>query len=539
MRALPRYANPTGATLLLLAVACYWRLGFAYGVGDHEELVPQLLRLLDPTLFPRDPYLLAEDGHFSVRFVFLGMLRGLSAVMPPEAAFFTLTAASWVGVSWAAYRLAFTLVASRAAATLAVLGSLVTVYWVPGGNALFSATIVPEPLAWVPCLLATEAFLRGRPLPAAALLGVAAWMQPLMGLQMGLLLGLVALWQAADGESGRAVGRAAAFGVTFFVVASPILIPTLLTQAGNPPVPDDGLTTFRVTAELRQAHHYLLFSQPASVLVKFGLVIAAGLGGLALLRRRGGARYLQTTLRMLAVIAVLVVFYVAMTEGAESLTVAKMQFSRLLVVAKLVLVTWASGAIAGRFPAPRRAVLTRIVDRPAVAWTASGALLALTVALAVADVGRPGAMWKIRDHTESDLYRLERWVEAETPRDAVFLVPPSMSAFRTFALRSVAINFKPTTFRDEAMHEWLARIRTVAPTPLPERGGLGWQADLDRAYHAHSRASWAELAETFDADYALVDTTLLQTPPTDRPAAAAGPWAVYDLGRPRGGAGAD
>lgn len=533
MNALPRSANPSGAVLVLLVVACYWRLGFAYGVGDHEEIVPQLLRLLDPTLFPRDPYLLAEDGQFSVRFVFLGVLRALCLVMPPEAAFFTLTAASWVGVSGAAYRLAVTLVPSRAAATLAVLASLVTVFWTPGGNSLLTPTIVPEPLAWVPCLLAAEAFVRGRPLVAAALLGVAAWIQPLMGLQLGLLLGLVALWQAADGDAWGGVRRAVTFGAVFVAVAAPILVPTLLTQSDAVPIPDDGLTTFTVTARLRQAHHYLLSAQPASGLIRYALVIAAGLAGLALLRRRGGVRHVRTAGRVLVVIAALVAFYVAMTEGAESLTVAKMQFFRLLVLAKLILLAWASGAAVSLVRAPRRAALARVADRRPWAWAASGSLLALTVALAVADVGRPGAMWKPREHRESDLYRVERWIDAETPRDAVFLVPPSMSAFRAFALRSVAINFKPTTFRDEAMHRWLARLRTVAPAPLPARGGLDWQADLDRAYHAHTPAEWGTLADTFEADYALVDATLLQTPPTRLPLAEAGPWAVYRL--PRGG----
>ncbi|MEM1115766.1 MAG: DUF6798 domain-containing protein [Bacteroidota bacterium] len=527
MRALPRSANPSVAVWLLLAVACYWRLGVAYGVGDHEELVPQLLRLLDPTLFPRDPYLLAEDGHFSVRFVFLGVLRGLAVVVGPEAAVVALTAASWAGIAWAAYRLAFTLVPSRAAATLTVLATLVTIHWTPGGNGLLSATIAPEPLAWVPCLLAVEAFLRDRSTAAAVLLGVAAWLHPLMGLQVGLLLGLVALWQMADGEPRRAFGRAVLFGVTVFVVASPILLPTLLTQAGGEPIPDDGLSTFRVTAELRQAHHYLLFSQPASGLVRYGLVVAAGLVGLVLLRRRGGARHVRMATRVLTVIAGLVVVYVGMTEGAESLTVAKMQFFRLLVLAKLVLLAWACGAAVALVPASRQAALARLADRRGLALAASGVLVALTVALAVADVGRPGAMWKLRDHTKSDLYRVERWIEAETPRDAVFLVPPSMTAFRAFALRSVAINFKPTTFRDAAMHRWLARIRAVAPTPLPPRGGLDWQADLDRAYHAHSAASWARVAATFEADYALVDTRLLRTPPTDDLVAEAGPWAVY------------
>ena len=281
--------------VVLLGLGCYWRIGYGYGAGDHEEILPQLLRALDPGLFPRDPYLLGEDDAFSVRFVFLGLLRALCVVLPPPVAVFAVTAASWLGVSWAGSRLAATLLdrptaaASRVAAALAVLATIATVAWTPGGNAVISRTLVPESIAWTPALLAVDAFARGRPYRAAAWLGATAWMQPLIGLQFGLLLGLVGLWRMADGDAGRALRQSVGFGALFFAVASPILVPTLLTQAGTAP-PDDGLTTFYVTAWLRQAHHYLLFSQDPLALVRFGFVVAAGLAGLAVLRQRGALR---------------------------------------------------------------------------------------------------------------------------------------------------------------------------------------------------------------------------------------------------------
>ena len=149
-----------------------------------------------------------------------------------------------------------------------MLLTVVTVYWTPGGNAIIAPTLVPESLAWTPVLLAVAAFARTAPYRAAAWLGAAAWLQPLIGLQFGLLLGLVGLWRMADGEPARAFRRSVGFGALFFLVASPILIPTLLTQAGTAP-PDDELSTFYVTAWLRQAHHYLLFSQSPVALARF------------------------------------------------------------------------------------------------------------------------------------------------------------------------------------------------------------------------------------------------------------------------------
>ena len=536
MRRLFRMAGPPGFVVLLLALAGFWRFGYGYGTGDHEELLPQLLRLLDPSLFPTDPYLLGLDESFSVRFVFLGVLRALCLLMPPPAAVFALSVVGLLGRSWAAWRLSYALVPNHTAATLAVLLTYATIYWTPGGNALLSATLAPEALAWIPCLIAVEAFARGRPYVSAVLVGVAAWMQPLMGLQIGLLLGLVALWQAADGTWRTGLQRAVAFGALVFLVASPILVPTLLTQVGTPSVPHDGLSTFYVTARLRQPHHYLLFSQSTTTLVQFGLVVAAGLGGLALLRRRGGPPpldHVRFAIRTLAVIAGLVGIYVGMTEGAESLTVAKMQFFRLTVLAKLMLLTWAAGAVVALAPPATRTASERLFDWKRRGWAATLALLAVTVGLAAADVGRPGAMWRVDEHRQTDLYRVETWIRENTPRDALFLVPPSTTTFRSHALRSVAINFKPTTFRDDAMHQWLADLRAVAPVPLPARDGGAWRSALDSAYFSHTPAEWDALAARFGADYALLDRTASRTPPTGGPVFQAGPWAVYRLTAPR------
>ena len=529
--ALPRGIGPPPFVLVLLVSACYWRLGYAYGTGDHEELLPQLLRVLDPTLFPRDPYLLAEAQHFSVRVGFIALLRGLCLVMPPPAAVFVLSIAAWAGVCWAAYRLSHALVPSRPAAALAVLATLVTAFWTPGGNEIAFTALAPESLAWTPCLLAVEAFARGRLLWAAAFLGMAAWMQPLMGLQVGLLLGLVALWQAADGEPARALGRAAGFGALFFVVAAPVLVPSLLTQTGAAPVPADGLSTYYVTAELRQPHHYLLFSQPVSVLVRFALVVMAGLGGLAVLRRSGAVRaqHVRFAVRMLVVVTVLVAFYVAMTEGAGSLTVAKMQFFRLTVVVKLVLLAWASGALVALLPTAWQAFAERLFDRRALGWAVALAVVGVTVAMAAGNVGRPGAKWGPGVYARSDVAAAERWVREATPRGALFLVPPSTTTFRSHALRSIVVDHKSTPFRDAAMHERLARLRAVAPAPLPARGGPDWQAALDSAYHAHTPPAWAALAARFGANYALVDESATPAPPSGSPAFRSGHWAVYRL----------
>ena len=548
----PRPLGPPLFVVAGLTAAVYWRVGYGYGVGDHEELIPQLLRLIDPSLYPRDPYLLAEEQAFSVRFVWLWTLRAACFLVPPPVAVFAFSVIAWASVCASSFRLALSLVPSRTAATLAVLATIGALYWTPGSNALWSATYAPESIAWAPALWAVAMFFEDRWSLAAVLLGVTAWIQPLMGLQLGLLLGLVALWQMADGDALGALRRAVAFGAVVFAVASPILVPTLLTQVDSELIPDDGLSTFFVTAWLRQAHHYLGSAQPVGTLVRFAVLIAAGLAGLGVLQKgaglsrepteAGGAappvrpQHVRLAVRTLVAVAALVVVYVIGTEGLQSLTVAKMQFFRLTLVAKLILLAWAAGAAVALLPSHPRSLAEDLFDSRRFGWTVALLAIAITVSLTLAQIGRPGALWGPRAHRETDVYRAERWISEHTPRDAVVLVPPTTTTFRVHARRAAAVNFKPTTFRDAAMHRWLARILTVAPTDLPDRsGGLGavtaWRASLDSAYAAHTPAEWAALSDTFDADYALVDRSLTPTPPAGDPAFATDRWAVYRLRR--------
>ncbi|NNF58039.1 MAG: hypothetical protein HKN04_07335, partial [Rhodothermaceae bacterium] len=114
------------------------------------------------------------------------------------------------------------------------------------------------------------------------------------------------------------------------------------------------------------------------------------------------------------------------------------------------------------------------------------------------------------------------------PVDALVLVPPSNTTFRTWAQRSVVANFKPTPFQKDAMHVWLDRLLAIAPMPLPEHG-QGFREALDTAYAANDTTSWRHLADRFGATHALVNQAEVLEPLPGRPLVVHGPWALYAL----------
>jgi hypothetical protein len=514
---------------LLVAALFYARFGYSFGVGDHDEMIPQLLRLLDPSLFPADWYLQGEAGRVTVRTPFLLALRAFAAPSGVEGGVFAVWLVVLLGVTVGVWRLAWKVTENRVATALATLGAVVgTPLWALGGNGLVASLIVPEPVAWTLALPAVGLFMGGKRWLAGALLGVAGLFQLLVGTLTVGALGLVWLWEIAADEERRArwlaeVGRAVGFGVVYLLVAAPVFVPTALAQAAGSPTPDDGLSLFYVIAQLRQPHHYLFLHFGERAIAQFGLLAVLGAASFWWMRRRGGLRHERFVGRLLVVIAALCGVALVGTEGLQVLFVAKLQFYKLTVLAMVLLVTLIASAAVAPVPMGWKERADRALASP-WGWAVAGVAV-----VAVAVLGLSG--WKNgpAQHRASDLYAVEAWAREHTEPDALFLIPPSETTFRTWAHRSVAINWKPTPFRDRAMRERLARLRAVAPSAELPTLGIRWKETLDAAYHQNARATWQHLAEQWGADYALVEVDRLADPPREQPAFQSGGWAVYAL----------
>ena len=474
--------RPPLAVPLALVVAHFWVRGLGYGSSDQDEMLPQVLHRLDPALYARDWFIESQAGAVTVRTAFVEGLAAAARVVPLEAAATAGHVLVLFAVAWGAYRLAYSLVPDRLGAALGAFLAVVGLPgWTLGGNA---------------------------PPHAAALLGV------------------VGLWQAARSRSRAAAGRAVLFGVVAAVVAAPLALPAVLAAPlAGPTVP--GVSGFHAVARLRVPHHLLPSAFALSHYARFGVLTVAGLGALWALRRSGRLRHDRFLVRALAVVAGLCGIAVVFTEVMPVLFVAQLQFFKLTVWATtlfaLLLGAWAAMALPERW---RRVGAAMLGSR----WTLGGVLsaLLLTGAAVAAGLGPAADRYEPVQHAATDLGRVEAWARHHTPRDALFLIPPTNTTFRTRARRSVVVNFKPTPFQPRGIEVWLARMLAVAPLEVPE-AGRGFQEALDRAYAAHDATGWQALADRFAADYALVDLRATASPPLGAPAVRSGDWAVYRL----------
>jgi hypothetical protein len=130
---------------------------------------------------------------------------------------------------------------------------------------------------------------------------------------------------------------------------------------------------------------------------------------------------------------------------------------------------------------------------------------------------------------DADYLRLCQWAKANTPVDAVFLVPPQEQAFRLHAQRAIVINFKGVAQLSSELRPWEKRLCDVLGLPdlrRLERPFNRTLQDIARRYHARPAAALMDVAQAYHADY-LVATRRLEIERS--PVVVFGSYFLYDL----------
>ncbi len=101
-----------------------------------------------------------------------------------------------------------------------------------------------------------------------------------------------------------------------------------------------------------------------------------------------------------------------------------------------------------------------------------------------------------------DFVRLQRWARANTPKKAMFFVPPGRNGFRVFSERSVFVedfDGEAGIFSATLAQAWQQRMSVVGYDPSDRRG----RRQASRTYHRMSAREWQDLARQYDAWYVV------------------------------------
>lgn len=493
---------------------------YRYGVADQVLTIPFLKQWIDPGLYLGD-YIVEEKSHlYTLLWPTLAYLvrgSGLSI----ESVFFWGYASALFATFLSIGVLARTFADSTSAGLLAMFIAVFAKSMLAGSATIednFLTRVVALPFA----LFALTEVFRDRHVRAAALLGIAFVIHPLTGAYAVAMIAAVFVAALYDERPLQPLAPV----LTFLAMASPVLVWRALDPVGLPLVAE---TEWLDLLRLRSPHHVSAFTWSpidyVSTLALVAVVFACA--------PRAAGRDRSTTLVALALgtlglFAIALVFaeliplspvvqlqlfrasaflaYLAIVAYATALVGAAREPMSVSELATLWLIGfallygvegWPFDLVALALVLGAVAAHLRVLGRAMPPEALALLLTALVSGLAFG-AARANPMMNAANAQPPDWLDVQRWARDSTPRDAVFVVPPSHDGFRVESERSIYGDWKDGTqafFNADVGHEWLRRMQKLGFRREMAVTGLSGTEALDDAYR---RLDAPELRAIFD-----------------------------------------
>jgi hypothetical protein len=139
------------------------------------------------------------------------------------------------------------------------------------------------------------------------------------------------------------------------------------------------------------------------------------------------------------------------------------------------------------------------------AWVSRG-FVVLVMAVLLAAWGKwLGLRVATEDRADGDYLAMCEWVRANTPVDAVFLVPPNEQSMRFHGQRAVVVNFKGVPQLSSELGQWRLRLEAVLDEPLSQlpRRFDRTHASIARRYDELPPAHLMAIARRYGARYVV------------------------------------
>jgi hypothetical protein len=480
---------------------------YRYGVADQVLTIPFLKQWIDPGLYLGD-YIVQEKSHlYTLLWPALAYLvRGTGLSI--ETVFLWGYAAALFATFVSIGVLARTLADSTSAGLLAMFIAVFAKSMLAGSATIednFLTRVAALPFA----LFAFTEVLRNRHVRAAALLGIAFVIHPLTG---AYAVAMIAAVFVVAGYLDRPLQPLAPV-LTFLAMASPVLVWRALDPVGLPLVADpEWLDLLR----LRSPHHISALTWSSidyvSTLALVAVVFACA--------PRAAGRDYSTTLVALALgtlglFAIALIFteilplspavqlqlfrasaflaYLAIVAYATALVGAAREPMSVSGLAALWLIGfvvlygakgWPFDLVALALVLGAMAAHLRVLGR-AISPEALALLLTALVSGLAFGAARGNAAMNTANAQPREWLDVQRWARDSTPRDAIFVVPPSHEGFRVESERSIYGDWKDGTqafFNADIGYKWLRRMQRLGFRRELAVTGLSGREALDDAY---------------------------------------------------------
>lgn len=453
-------------TALALAVLFILARGYTFNTDDQAEHLPQVYQMLDPDLYPYDYFVQESNRIFTVRYYYEWLIYGGALIMPVSTWCFLLMLFFTSVMTYSIQRIYETLFASNKLSWLAPLVVLVVFNsWTVGGNGIFGNGLICSLIAKSMATFGLWRFLKEDRAGSGIALGLATLFQPLVGMQMMLIQGFALL----PGLRLRAI---ITLGISFVVVSSPMLVPLLSRQAalsGHEPQ-----LFWDVMYRFRNHLHYLPSLFPATHFIKSAIMLGLAVG----LLRFFNSKKKSLVLWMIAGITLGLMAYTISLETLGFNGVGKTQWFKTTIWIAVFGGVCVAALVAAvvpeklKFPEHFNRGLTVVV-------------IAIGLFMITNSANFPWLPKRLMvgNYVKTDQEKMHEWIEKNTPKDAVFLTPPTDYGFQCQAKRSIPIGFKAIIHEPDFMLRWYRYFERIYGVGLMDVEGRPTELVAEERYY--------------------------------------------------------
>lgn len=442
-----------------------YKLGYYFGSGDHVELLPLVLKKVNPELYSNDFF-----------------VQGITAFQPNERTIFTLLLLPFsFNLEWACligHFLSTMLLVSgfwmlfrhfKVSALLSGVLLILALVWLYGrtlgGVELYYNTFQASSLAKGIGIWAIVLWLRKKPMLAFILIGLMTLIQITAGLSLGIPMALAHL-----SLEYKKKGISDLYPVLVYAaIALPFLISIVLARQFDGSYNQEEY--FQILFKVRHPHHFLLSNHSPRRIALVALFFMVGLVGL---KRRSPKLSL-----LLAFMGLLLIVYLILFETLRSPFLAGFQLMKTTIWFKPL--AFLSLGIGLQQILPKFKSLNRRAQLLGL-----GILLLMNAAF---------MSWMIQNPNERGFYE-RHWFEQYRqnsevdisikakeilPSDALIVQPFSFSAHKYFGEVSSWVDFKANVRHPAAVEEWFRRVAYLYGIKH-EQAGFPAQKSADKCF---------------------------------------------------------
>ncbi len=484
--------------IIALSAAFFWacffifRYGYHFNMGDQEEHLPQIYKLLNPALYPEDYFVSAPENEFTLRFLYIKLLYYLQFIVPLNPLIYSLLLLSLSTMAYFTQKIArlagipfFT--ALLAPGIILFITYFATVGGVRLNYQIFISSVIGKSIGIVGMYL----MLSKNYYKAALVLGITALFHVMNGCQIMLISTLGMLWQ----EKGSNFKQLFLSGFIFLAIASIMIFPMFAKQFETHI--ETSLYSYQeIMYEVRNPHHFFWKHFPLADRIAFILLNLASIATIILTKQK------DVFVKILWVIFGLLAINIIFFDAMHLWFLGNFQLYKLSIYAALfsTIVLMRASKYLNK-PISYRFEKTLVLALPIASF-----LLLMLILNGNLLPERLSTRYKIGNYKKTALTEMHLWIEANIPIDALFLNDPTDNSFACEAKRSQAIAYTAIVHKPTFMYRWLEKVEKYYGCDIDDlRNGKPKEV---MHQHFYLKLNQAQIEE--DVDYLLVDKNELK-----------------------------